>query len=1567
MKVVHICMQDFGGAGNAAYRLHKGLCEIGVDSTMLVFNKKSKDPKVKVLPDIFDGTDTYCRELESYQSSVWGQHWQRWQSISRQYPNRPTGLEVFTDIISEVRLDLLAEVKEADVINLHWVAGMINYARFADTFRDKVLIWTLHDMNAFTGGCHYNNGCYKYKQSCGSCHQLGSNLSEDLTRLQWIEKNGAYCNANFSIVTPSKWLADCAKQSALCSEVDVSVIPYGFPMDVFKPGDINALRAAHGIKTDAKLITFVAEGLDNQRKGLQYLLDAFKSCKFTSGDDYIILGVVGGLNMSMDFGTINAVKFGYVSDPLRIGEIYAMSDVFVIPSLEDNLPNTVVEALASGTPVVGFNIGGIPDMIEHKNTGYLVDDISADGLAEGITWMLKNYQADTRLKCRERAEKEFRLNLQAERYRDLYMSKIQIKLSTESNLDTLNRKAKSLAESGKTTEAIQLFEQIVAQEPLHFKANFNLGILYYQQKELKKSAKCYLKCLEINPDDRNSTINCFYVLYELGKFDEAQKIAAAYLVNHYDDEEMRNFLNFESQPSAVMKKSGVNPRKFGDFQYSKRSNFAYFKSKKYDVELFGEEVYPDNCDLKVYQDLLVFAFIKENIPKGSKILDVGGGDSRILKHFAQEYECWNIDKLEGLGNGLKFLDKINYRLVRDYIGNFNSELPDNYFDLVFSISALEHVGEDREWYQKICRDLDRVLKPGGYSLHCFDVVLGSVNQQTGAVANWTCGLLPFMHDFFVTGYDFPVLNSLLVNPDLFYMAESAYTRNWLRTTQKSYSEFGKPVSGNVGWQKKVSIPLSVHSLNTKSECSKISIITPSYNQAEFLEETILSVLSQNYPNLEYIIIDGGSTDGSLEIIKKYEKQLKYWHSRPDKGQYWAINEGFKLATGQIMGWINSDDKLHEQSLFKINRQFLEHPDYEWITGRPTAWNEDGTLKFISDQLPQWNLARILNKEYKKAFIQQESTFWRRSLWDKAGGYISTESQLIGDFELWMRFFKSAELHTVDEILGGYRYQSKQKTATQLADYMQEADALVDQMLRKNAQESNNDFVLATSLFPAGGSNQLLAYNSWLKLGFKVISFNCRAEIELLQKEYPAVTFIELSRTAQEKAGKPLIYLADILNSLQKRSYRYLGYVNSDVALLDKNQNDGCLIESLKQQLDQGRLLYANRLDVDSFDDLQGAEYAKGYDLFFFNRSVLTKLPVSDYIIGLPWWDYYLLTAAVINGVTIAKIDNPLLVHKKHEFFYKAEVWYEFADKMVAYLADNRGAHDLDIMLSNNRIEQKIYEKYLYDFSGRIVDFIRLKSLSLSLLQKSDCDHVSQKQFEQLHLSWTFYGKDDPFWAVLTDPLKKGNKWNPEEFYRHGRGNIKSILNQLADLDLKMTFGQALDFGCGAGRLTQALALYFDHVYGVDISSTMLETAEKHNQFSQKCKYLHNVEEDLRIFADNSLDFIVTIITLQHMKPKFIKKYLLEFVRILKPAGVLVFQLPGRRLDLTDEQWQIQRLGQDSRVNSSDKPVMEMNGLDKEEINALFSENHCEILSIVDDSGLKPHWESNNYIIRKLYL
>lgn len=231
---------------------------------------------------------------------------------------------------------------------------------------------------------------------------------------------------------------------------------------------------------------------------------------------------------------------------------------------------------------------------------------------------------------------------------------------------------------------------------------------------------------------------------------------------------------------------------------------------------------------------------------------------------------------------------------------------------------------------------------------------------------------------------------------------------------------------------------------------KITIVTPSYNQAPYLEECIQSVLSQNYPNLEYIIMDGGSTDGSVEIIKKYEKYLTYWQSKPDGGQYAAVEEGFRRSTGEILTWINSDDMLLPGALRKAAAIFLNRPDVQWITGKVCTLEADGTIHWAALAPVFWNRAKYLAKDYK--YIQQEGSFWRRQLWEKAGAFLWKESRLAGDLELWNRFFRHADLYTAEAFLGAFRMQPNRKTASLLEKYNQEAEAVLEAELQQYASQ-----------------------------------------------------------------------------------------------------------------------------------------------------------------------------------------------------------------------------------------------------------------------------------------------------------------------------------------------------------------------------------------------------------------------------------------------------------------------------------------------------------------------------------
>lgn len=234
---------------------------------------------------------------------------------------------------------------------------------------------------------------------------------------------------------------------------------------------------------------------------------------------------------------------------------------------------------------------------------------------------------------------------------------------------------------------------------------------------------------------------------------------------------------------------------------------------------------------------------------------------------------------------------------------------------------------------------------------------------------------------------------------------------------------------------------------------KISIITPVYNRVGMIEQTIHSVLSQDYPNVEYIIIDGGSTDGTVDIIRKYADneairlkgykankvsetspndlitscpnslptQVVRWISEKDNGMYHAIMKGMAMATGEIVAWINSDDMYHTGALHIVGQIFAQLPEVEWLTGTPTLYNAEGRcVKTFSTQY--WSWERFKRGDFR--WLQQESTFFRKSLFDRVGG-LNLQYRLAADFELWCKMFQTAKLYSVNTILGGFRQHGEQ--------------------------------------------------------------------------------------------------------------------------------------------------------------------------------------------------------------------------------------------------------------------------------------------------------------------------------------------------------------------------------------------------------------------------------------------------------------------------------------------------------------------------------------------------------------
>ena len=419
MKIVQIGTSDIsGGASRAAFRLHKGMIQAGHDCLSLVRYKDSSDDSVFCVSQRLPGKEEEAGLFfsEAVQGHYINSH--RTDISNTMFSLPCPGYDV----------SHLPVVKEADIINLHWVACFQSPLTLRRLFAlGKPVVWTLHDQWAFTGGCHYSAGCDKFRNDCSSCPQL----VEDpfgLPAAALKDKVELFKDANLVIVTPSRWMAECARQSMLFKDLRVEVIPNSLETDVFRPHRKDEAKESLGIAPDTVTILFGGEDGNEKRKGFQKFISAIRQC--LEKTEFQAL-VKGGKVMAICFGRpshemetmgMPVLPLGYLDSDEKISKAYSGADIFILPSLEDNLPNTMLESMSCGTPVVAFEIGGIPDVIETGVTGRLVPPGNKDRMAEELISLIKDPDRREAMgrNCRQLMVKEYSLEVQALRYEALY-------------------------------------------------------------------------------------------------------------------------------------------------------------------------------------------------------------------------------------------------------------------------------------------------------------------------------------------------------------------------------------------------------------------------------------------------------------------------------------------------------------------------------------------------------------------------------------------------------------------------------------------------------------------------------------------------------------------------------------------------------------------------------------------------------------------------------------------------------------------------------------------------------------------------------------------------------------------------------------------------------------------------------------------------------------------------------------------------------------------------------------------------------------------------------------------
>jgi glycosyltransferase involved in cell wall biosynthesis/GT2 family glycosyltransferase len=1070
MKVILVSTDDIsGGAARATYRLHQGLLRLGEDSRVVARHKASSDERVIPVPT---SLEAHCPE-----GAFFG------EIIQRRYVDEQRSQvsnTLFSYPYPGFDISRLPEVLEADVINLHWVARFQSPATLHKLLRlGKPVVWTLHDQWAFTGGCHYTAGCQKYIQDCASCPQL----SEDPFNMPasiLSEKIQLFKNADLTIVTPSQWLANCARQSKLFKSLRIEAIPNSLDVDSFKPVPKDVAKESLGLSQEVLTLLFGVEDSSEARKGFALLMEAIRHClsnerfRQAARSPGIRLLCFGRLNQDIAALPIPATTLGYLETDEDLRRAYSAADLFVLPSLEDNLPNTVLESMSCGTPVISFDIGGLPDVITNRHTGLLVPVGNSQLLGDAILSALcdSSLRATMGENGRNLMAGRFNLSVQATRYRDLFRE-LQIhgrgtsrKSSWISQKDSVPEEICLGGDSATGWFCCETLEKVL------------LRSLKQHVTELRLE-------LETSEADRAARLAAIQTLQrQLGETQNKMQLVEDEYRGRLDSLEERLRESEADRPARL----AAMEKRLRKSEAASDSERARYQQTILDLEQKVAVLSTTGAALRrlvkvTATPLGLLDLLRRHRPKAERLY-------RQWRDRRQASQTGELAMGEAVPDAVDLPTSqtntlINSPLVEAFVAARSAGIgaSDQCLEASFQLG--------NRWHRVLC------LHPGETDLQAAYMMAraGARVECVGCDLLWTIlacpslmiGTIPFLEWLkeqrggILADYDGLILGeqldepawrqltgrfgdstALLINPIHAPRIKERKLLGPQANTPEGYLLYSElpftwqsplpvedllAISANWPWSDDP-LPVFPERMPSGRPWPRISVITVTQNQGQFIEETLRSILGQGYPNLEYIVLDRRSTDNTFEILGRYQGKLAYCKSELDNGQADALNKGFQRASGDILAWLNSDDRYLPWTLLRVALAFDQFPDADLVVGgcalvlhgekTPRITHHTSMPLGQVVPLPVECLLDFDGSWQKGAFFYQPGVFWKQEIWQKAGNRVDTSLYYGTAYELWVRLaFNGVRILHVPDTLAMVRVHPNQEKAGENLTFLPE--------------------------------------------------------------------------------------------------------------------------------------------------------------------------------------------------------------------------------------------------------------------------------------------------------------------------------------------------------------------------------------------------------------------------------------------------------------------------------------------------------------------------------------------------